>query len=739
MITLGTKGDVTMLMPQSIGELPDWSGRAELFLDIETKRVWDHKDYGGMYPWKGDEICGIAVTVDNEKVAYYLPIRHDKQEHNLPVGDTLAWIGNLLKTCKHWINHNILFDAVFCWAEGLDFGGKLVDTLTLSKIHDTDRLGHGLKDLRIDWLGEMAQEELAVKAYLKSVGQKSYSAVPAFMLGRYATGDVISNRNLYRYLQKHREDGVEDIWRREIELTPVLFDMEINGIQVDKQELMREKAFTLYKLINLGQRIAELSERDFVNSNACMHDILIIRFGMPVLATIWEKDERTGRQYDTGRPTFDKEAMALYSVHPMALHNPKLKELIELIQEYKEEAQYLSLFVESCLSFVDENQRIHPTYNQLVRTSRMSCGRPNAQQQNKRSKKLWKPKPGYGYLSCDYSQIEFRLIVHFIKDQDAINAYLTDPDTDFHQWVANMIRIGRKPAKTLNFGMGYGAGKKRVQSELSANPDIIKEVSERVVRMLSETQRLLSTGYTSDTQLTKELVADFKELVAVDDKGITYLELVTEDNRNQVYNHLCQERASQVWEAYHEALPGIRITADEVEKRCRTRGFVKNPFGRRRHIPDKATHKAFNSLVQGTAMDIIKERMVALSPRYNQQMAEWGISIVANVHDEVLFEVPMHLLHDKHVHDYILSMLETCSIKFRVPITTGIGVSATNWAEACGDETIINPEGQIVAGKLSGIKELVIKHPDGKCEKLDKSSHEFTHLMTVIKQSPIAR
>lgn len=748
MITLGTKGDVTLLMPQTVEELPNWDDIdiEELFLDVETKRVFDHADYGGLYPWKGDEVCGFAITINDEKIAYYLPVRHDKESDNLPLQAVINWLVGIVGRAKKWINHNILLDAVFCWAEGIDFGGQLVDTLTLSKVHDTDRMNHGLKALRVDWLGEEDKEELMVKAFLKSTKKKSYSAVPAFMLGVYACGDVVSNRNLWRYLVEHREDGVEGVWAKEIALTPVLFDMEVQGILTDKGELLKEKFMTMHRLVGLGHRIAELSDREFTNSNQCMHDILIVRFGMPVLATKWEKDEQTGRTYDTGRPTFDKEAMALYQVHPMTLGNPKLKELIDTIQEYKQESQYMSLFLDPFLTFRDDNGFIHPTYNQLVRTSRMSCGRPNAQQQNKRSKKLWKPRPGYGFISCDYSQIEFRLIVHFIKDVDAIEAYNRDPNTDFHQWVADMIRIKRKPAKTLNFGMGYGAGKKRVQSELSANADIIEEVSKRVVAMIEQSKAYLAANPEYDP--TREITFTgtpselYSHLVRIEDDK-QYLELVTEDNRNDVYNRLCQERASEVWEKYHETLPGIKVTSEEVEKRCRMRGFVKNPYGRRRHLPIKAAHKAFNSLVQGCAMDIIKERMIALAPRYNQQMRDWDIRIVANVHDEVLFEVPLALLYSPAVHKYIMTMLESPSIKFRVPITTGIGISATNWAEAAGDDTIVTPDGVVIAGKVDGFKDLVIR-VDGKDTKVkpkidDKPNPEYTSLLGKVQEQWAAR
>jgi DNA polymerase-1 len=347
--------------------------------------------------------------------------------------------------------------------------------------------------------------------------------------------------------------------------------------------------------------------------------------------------------------------------------------VIKTLMAITKETQHKGLFVDPFLELQDDQECIHPTYNPVVRTGRMSCKRPNSQQQNKRSKKLIHPRAGYGFISCDYSQIEYRLIAHYTDDPDLIKAYNENPDVDFHKWVAELIGVTRKAGKTLNFGMAYGAGKAKVEAELAANPDIIAHVSEEI-------NKRVANGEVAETQ------------------------------RNELFHQMCKAHAAWVYQQYHEKLPGIRSTAKRCEVVCRGRGFIFNAYGRRRHLSQQFAHKAFNSLVQGCAMDLIKERMLFLMPRYNQWMIDHDIHIVANVHDEVLFEVPEKYLLDLEVHKYLCDALETPTVKFKVPIKVGLGVSMKHWAEASGDDSILsdgtikpngyNGELPVVAGKI---------------------------------------
>lgn len=627
----------------SADELPDFSKSKEIFLDFET-RSGTPKRAGG-YPWK-DDICGAAITADDHEDAYYIPVRHNTFGAAVDIRPFRDWMIRLMRGQGDWINHNVKFDAVFARREcGVSSSRRLVDTLTLAKMHDTDRKGHGLKPLCREWLSLPMDGDEKRAAYLMRVGSKDYADCPPDVLGEYACQDVLGNRALYRHLQQELPEDMQELINREIELTSILHEMEMHGFHVDIHELKVEQIRTVKLLIDLGTRISELAGEEFSNSPQWIYETLVVKFDLPVLA-YHEK---------TGKPTFNKRALAMYEEFPQVREDKRLLNLIRAIKKYRVEAQYHGLFLVPFQELRDRDDLIHPFYNQLVRTGRMSCRNPNIQQQNKRSKLLIHPREGFGFISCDYSQIEFRLIAHYAGDQDVIDAYNNDPDTDFHTLTASLMygvppdkvsKPMRKKAKFINFGVGFGAGKRKVMQMLLGDPAILTEVCEEHPDFTQE-----------------EIEAE------------------------------CERRAAYIYESYHERMPGIKRVSNEAAKVCKRRGWVFNAYKRRRHLPEKAAHKAFNSIVQGGAMDIIKDRFVALAKDIPLKNA--GVRIVANVHDEFLFEVPLDRLMDKDIHERIVSIAEAPLVQFAVPIRVGLGVSPKTWAGAASEEPYNGTEGKL--------------------------------------------
>lgn len=642
-----------------------------MFCDVETKRVFNHKKYGGLYPWKGDKICGVSITVDDLKDVYYVPVRHTSSggRGNLPIAPVMRYFRDIFAATnssgdeRRWINHNVNFDAMmFDVGDDVEFNCKIVDTVTLSKIHYSDMMQYGLKSLCRDWLDYDTGSTDRVKSYLDSIKSKSYADVPIDIMGEYACDDVRMNRKLYRMLVKERPVEQKQLWETEILLTPVLFDMEKRGMCIDETECKKRLIRCLNELIIAGEELEGIIGREFVNSNQCFYEVLVQRYGLPILKTIWEKDEELGKKVDTGRATFDKDALVLYQNHPTVLYNEEIKHVIDLMMTYRSASQFKSLYLDTFLE-LNVDGVIHPSYNQTVRTGRMSCSRPNGQQQNYWSKQLLHPHKGYGYISKDYSQIEYRFIAHYIKDQRLIDAYTNDPTTDFHSWVASMAHIERSPAKTLNFGMAFGSGKKLVTSNLTVDESIVKEMGLIVDKMIG------------DDSLSREL----REVVFID---------------------LCSKHALKVFDTYHEQIPGIRATSKAARINCSIRGYVFNLYGRRRHLPSKLTYRAFNSIVQGSAADFMKERMVAISPRYNSESRRWGIEFAANVHDELLVGAPVDVLNNPELHKFMDDTMNTPSVKLRVPVMSGLGISYKNWSESAGSMTTVETsDGELITMK----------------------------------------
>jgi DNA polymerase I-like protein with 3'-5' exonuclease and polymerase domains len=121
---------------------------------------------------------------------------------------------------------------------------------------------------------------------------------------------------------------------------------------------------------------------------------------------------------------------------------------------------------------------------------------------------------------------------------------------------------------------------------------------------------------------------------------------ITEADRLRVFTELSWEKGQSIYETYHDRFPTLKTTSRRAGDVCRSRGFIFNVYGRRRHLPVKAAHNAFNTICQGGAMDFIKRRMIATSPRYWPELREAGITMRFNVHDAVGFHGPVDVLRE---------------------------------------------------------------------------------------------
>lgn len=621
---------------QSLDELPRLHNADELYLDFETQSG-DPK-VPALRPYHGHRIAGICVTADEHPGSWYVPVRCAYSRWNLPLDQTLAWLRDVVGTCKAWVNHNVKFDAHFALQDGVMFNGKLVDTLTLSKIVESDRFSYGLDELSEKWLEEdIAPYDKRLQAFLKGCKSKDYGDVPGDIIGEYGCQDVLTTRKLYRYLLRRRHEQTEKVWHTEVLLTPVLFDMEVTGMHVDKTELMVKQYETLNSMLQLEEQLhtaTGFAIRPHTNDDC--YEVLCNKYGLPVLGLT-----------ENGDPSFDKDALTSYLAHPVVRSSPELTDIVMKIRKYRKLHTLNGLFLETFLREQVDGV-MHPDYNQAVRTGRMSCRTPNAQQNSKEAKALVHPAPGCDFGSFDLSQIEFRLIAHYIRDERAIAAYAENPDTDFHQWVAEMCGIPRRPAKNVNFAMGFGGGKKRIVSMLAGNMELVGNLSARV----------------------DELVAEGK---------------IDESQRQTMFSALCLARGEQVFAQYHGALPTLKQTSARAARNLELRGYVFNAYGRHRHLPPKAAFRAFNSIIQSTAADVMKDCTVQLAPRYNKWTRDHGITLCASVHDETLTNIPKEISHDPAVLSEIGRIIEHPSIEFRVPIRTSCGVSSNNWAEASSD------------------------------------------------------
>lgn len=605
-----------VLLVECAAEMPPLPPRgATLYMDFETSSGDPRLD--SLNPWHHCAVAGAGIAYDDSPVWFV---------HVSKVGkDALAaWVRGALERVSVWENQNVKYDAQVA---GCDLGVlvplhvELRCTLTHAKVFDSDRLysgGYGLDAVAKVWLHEdIDRWGEAMHPYLHR--NKDYGAVPWDILGAYGGQDVATNRRLATYLTANTPEDVSEVMRVERGMTRVLYDMERRGMRVDPTELAIAEMSTITRMLKLEEELNQLVGRSFrPHVGADCFEVLCVQYGLPVLG--WtEKNE----------PSFDKHAMAAYSAHPLAP-----QPVVQRIAAYRKLNTLLTFFVTK-FQELHIDGLLHSDYNQLVRTGRLSCKNPNSQQNPKYAKELLHPREGHAFISIDYSQIEFRYIVHYIQDAACIAAYNENPDTDFHAWVAEMVGISRKPAKTMNFMMGYGAGKKKTIKVVSANGEVVGDV-------LSQ-------------------VADLPE-----------------HERKAAFDRLCERKALSVFDRYHATLPGLRITSRKAASIAAARGFVRTMLGRRRHLPTTHAHLAFNSLCQGSAADLQKERTVAVA----EMLRGTDIHLVGLVHDESLFEAPIEIAEDPRTQRDLIAVMEDPARPLRVPVRCTIGTSRENWREA---------------------------------------------------------
>ncbi len=624
---------------QDESELPyHLVGSKYLFVDLETTSRDSTKR--AVNPWHDCWIAGICITADDHKGSWYVPIGHS-HGRNIDRQAVTAFLTVLFDKATHWVNHNIKFDTHVLRNDlGLFFDHiVLVCTQTLAKIIDSDRKfkgGYGLAHLSKVWLRvDIDHYEEALDPYRKT--NKDYGRIPIDILGEYGGQDVLTNRQLYHYCLDRRHNDCIDVWNTEIELTRVLFDMEAEGLKVNPTQLQITKLITLSKMLKLEEEIAEIvgrAIRPHVGDDC--FEVLCTQYGLPILGYTEDKQGN-----ETNNPSFDKHILKNYLIHPNAP-----TELVKKIIEYRKLNTFQSLFLNSFLKY-QKDGRIHCDYNQAVSTARLSCKAPNFQQADKAAKELIDCDDGYVFLDLDYSQIEYRTIVHYTEDVRAIAAYNQNPDIDFHNWVKDMIGIKRRPAKTVNFLMGFGGGEELLVSKLMTESDLVEPLKKKC-------DDLLASGE------------------------------IKQEQHQPLFMTLAREMGKKVYRDYHENLPTLKSTSYQAGKVCKQRGYVRNLAGRHRHLLAAHSHKAFNSLNQSSAADIQKERTVALWKYCKPK----GIKLVASVHDNTLFKIPKELA-TYETHRDLACIMEHPRVTLSVPLRTAGGYSDKNWLEASNAEDMI--------------------------------------------------
>jgi len=601
---------------------PDLSEAKEIAIDLETCDP-NMEKFGPGWPRNDGFIVGYAVAVDGW--CGYYPIAHGGGG-NLDKKIVESWITEIMLLPCPKIMHNAAYDLGWLWAAGFEVKGKIIDTMIAAGLVDENRFSYALNSLGFDLLKEVKSEEMLKKAALDwgVHPKKGLWQLPANFVGSYGEQDAALTLKLWHHLEiLLRQEEVESIFELETEILPILTRMTFKGIRFD-----REAAKKL--IVDLQKKEKKLMS--FIRKES----------GLPVdmwaAVSIAKAFDALGIDYpktEKGAPSFTKSFLESCE-HPIA------KAIVEAREINKTHNTFLTPYLDAS----EATGRIHSHVSQLrgetggTVTGRLSMNQPNLQQVPARHpvigpmvRGLFLPEEGQLWSALDFSAQEPRLLIHFstrleLSGADKMaEAYNTDPDTDFHQIVADVAGITRKEAKTIGLGISYGMGKSKLALALDLQLDEATELIDQ---------------FHAKVPFLKGMISAVQKKINHPASGGSIRTLLGRKCRFPLYEPIA-------W-GLNKALPYEEAVA-------------KHGMPLRRAY----TYKGLNKLLQGSGADMIKQAMVELHRA--------GFNILLSVHDEIALSVDT-----KEEAEAAAEIMRNC-VTLKVPNKVDVEIGTT-WGSA---------------------------------------------------------
>jgi DNA polymerase I-like protein with 3'-5' exonuclease and polymerase domains len=606
------------LPPQTF---PNLSEAKEIAIDLETCDP-NMETMGPGWPRSDGYIVGYAVAVDGW--AGYFPVAHGGGG-NLDKRIVERWIKDVLATPADKIMHNAAYDLGWLRAAGFQVNGTIYDTMLAAPVLDENRFSYSLNSLGFEYLKEIKSEQ-GLKEAASDFGvhaKKELWKLPAMHVGEYAEQDAALTLKLWHHFKAlMRKEEVESIFNLETEVLPVLVDITLKGINFDRATCEK-------KMAEMRTKEAEILK--YIKDQA---GVKVDIWAAQSIATAFDRLAIQYPKTAAGAPSFTKSFLDNHD-HPMA----------KMILEAREFNKTHGTFLEPYLKHSAKDGRIHTHFNQMRNedggtvTGRLSASNPNLQQVPARHeiigpmvRGLFLPEEGDIWAANDFSSQEPRLLVHYATLLDLpgaekmAEAYRNNPDTDFHQMVADMAGIGRKAAKTIGLGLMYGMGKAKLAQQLDLPVD---EASDLIGNFHSKVPFLRGT-----------VDAVMRRIEHPASGG-------------SIRTLLGRKCRFPLWEpvewGVNKALP-------------REQAIIE--YGSR--IKRAGTYKGLNRLIQGSAADQTKAGMVALHKA--------GFKLLLQVHDEVALSVKNK---DEAIEaSHIMANAVRLEVPSRVDVETGISWGA---------------------------------------------------------------
>ncbi|MCE2414196.1 DNA polymerase I [Candidatus Poribacteria bacterium] len=585
-------------------------------------------------------LCGLSFSW-KPKHGVYVPVRSPQPESHLDTDTVLSALKPILENpALPKCGHNLKFDAGILIRNGVKLQGAVFDTLLASQLVDARTPSHNLDTLALLHLEHkmISFEELTTDSgdatptdaatdlgelFEAEAGrQKTIDAVPLEQATIYAAEDADITLRLYHFLTPQLDEMGITALARDIEspLAPILAEMEYNGIVCNKEELKRQSV-VISELVDSRQKeIHEIVGYPCnIDSPRQLAQVLFDELGFkPVKRT------------RGGKISTDVTVLEALSLRE-DINDPKTS-VPRLIIEYRQFRKLQSTYLAQLQNAVDpKTQRIHTHLYQLTTaTGRLKSDHPNLQnipvrtEIGRQLRRAFTAPEAHKLICADYSQIELRILAHFSEDESLIETFTQDLDIHttvavqvFEVPAASVTRELRDKAKTINFGIIYGV---------------------------------------SPTGLSRRI------------KGMRVKE------------------AAALIDDYKTRFPGIDRFLQQCIQQASDHGYVSTLTGRRRAIPEiYATNRsrrnlgerlAINTVVQGSAADLMKAAMVQVQHRIDKD--KLPLKMLLQIHDELVLETPEALAAE---HAAIVCEEMENAMSLRVPLRTEAGIG-DNWMTA---------------------------------------------------------
>lgn len=468
---------------QNYENIIDLLGRETvLAIDTETTGV---ALYGGE-----DRLFSIAIASKLETFYFnYHPYQDALDSH-------LESFGPMRKLTsdpqKIWFLHNAKFDMGFLEKENLPLIGKVYCTWTGSRILYNEHMTYSLSECakRIGLEKSDAVEEFISKHKLyewhkipgkqKRDKKKFFLKVPLPIISDYAEKDARVTYELGFHVLNSISSPEQEVLENEATFTRTAYNIEKTGIKIDRPYVERAQEFERMRCHDATLKFKDLTSLEFSDGRKVLGNV----FG-----GVLDRLPKTIK----GSPSFDDTA--LRTISPTF---EKEKKIAETILEHREHFKKLNSYYLNFLHFADSNDILHPNIRQAgTATGRISIVDPALQTVNKEEdktqeysvRKSFIPREGYLFLEMDYKAMEFRMLLDYAGEERL--ARQIEKGLDPHQATANLVKIDRRSAKTISFGLLYGMGVGKLAHSLGVDLDKAKQLKRTYFSALPNVKNLI--------------------------------------------------------------------------------------------------------------------------------------------------------------------------------------------------------------------------------------------------------